>query len=146
MDLSRRHLNALLAGLPMAGALPEAQAQSRKDRVTIAMVLEPPGLDPTTAPSAAIGEIVHYNVLEGLTKIQMDGAVTPLLCEGWQASGDDKSYTFSLKKGVKFSDGSAFDANVVKFNIDRARAPESTNKARRLRATSRRGCNSGNVR
>ena len=45
MDLSRRHLNALLAGLPMAGALPEALAQSRKDSVTIAMVLEPPGLD-----------------------------------------------------------------------------------------------------
>ena len=45
------------------------------------MVLEPPGLDPTAAPAAAIGEIVHYNVFEGLTKIEMDGSVTPLLAE-----------------------------------------------------------------
>jgi peptide/nickel transport system substrate-binding protein len=72
MDLSRRHLNSLLAGLPLTGALPEALAQSRKYRVTLAMVLEPPGLDPTTAPAAAIGEIVHYNVLEGLTRYRAE--------------------------------------------------------------------------
>ena len=131
MDLSRRHLNALLAGLPMAGALPEALAQSRKDSVTIAMVLEPPGLDPTTAPSAAIGEIVHYNVLEGLTKIQMDGAVTPLLAENWGHTPDGKTYTFRLRKGLKFSDGSALTAETVKFSFERAKAPGSTNKAKK---------------
>ena len=131
MDLSRRHLNALLAGLPMAGALPEALAQSRKDSVTIAMVLEPPGLDPTTAPSAAIGEIVHYNVLEGLTKIQMDGAVTPLLAENWGHTPDGKTYTFRLRKGVTFSDGSALNAETVKFSFERAKAPGSTNKAKK---------------
>jgi peptide/nickel transport system substrate-binding protein len=41
--------------------------------VVLGMVLEPPGLDPTIAPAAAIGEIVHYNVLEGLTKVNVDG-------------------------------------------------------------------------
>jgi hypothetical protein len=55
---------------PAAGRhLPQALAQARKDTVVLGMVLEPPGLDPTTAPAAAIGEIVHYNVLEGLTRI-----------------------------------------------------------------------------
>jgi peptide/nickel transport system substrate-binding protein len=49
--------------------------------VVLGMVLEPPGLDPTIAPAAAIGEIVHYNVFEGLTKVTMDGAVLPLLAE-----------------------------------------------------------------
>jgi peptide/nickel transport system substrate-binding protein len=131
MDLSRRHLNALLAGLPMAGALPEALAQSRKDSVTIAMVLEPPGLDPTTAPSAAIGEIVHYNVFEGLTKINVDGAVTPLLAENWGHTPDGKTYTFRLRKGLKFSDGSALTAETVKFSFERAKAPGSTNKAKK---------------
>ena len=67
MDLSRRHLNTLLAGLPLAGALPDALAQARKDTVVLAMILEPPGLDPTIAPAAAIGEIVHYNIFEGLS-------------------------------------------------------------------------------
>ena len=74
MTLSRRTLNTLLAGVPLAAVFPQAWAQSRRDSVVIGMVLEPPGLDPTIAPAAAIGEIVHYNVLEGLTKVAMDGA------------------------------------------------------------------------
>ena len=131
MDLSRRHLNTLLAGVPLAGALPEALAQSRKDSVTIAMVLEPPGLDPTTAPSAAIGEIVHYNVFEGLTKINVDGAVTPLLAENWGHTPDGKTYTFKLRKGVTFSDGAPLTAETVKFSFERAKAPGSTNKAKK---------------
>jgi peptide/nickel transport system substrate-binding protein len=131
MPLSRRQITTLLAGAPLAGVLPEALAQSRKESITLAMVLEPPGLDPTTAPSAAIGEIVHYNVLEGLTKINVDGSVTPLLAETWGHTPDGKTYTFKLRKGVKFSDGSALTAEVVKFSFDRARAPGSTNKAKK---------------
>ena len=95
------------------------------------MVLEPPGLDPTIAPAAAIGEIVHYNVLEGLTKINVDGSVTPLLAESWIMDPDGKSYTFKLRKGVKFQDGEAFDASDVKFSFERAKAEGSTNKAKK---------------
>ena len=63
---------------------PDASAQQRKDSVVLGMVLEPaPGLDPTMAPAAAIGEVVHLSVLEGLTKINMDGKITPLLAESW---------------------------------------------------------------
>jgi peptide/nickel transport system substrate-binding protein len=131
MTLTRRTINTLLAGVPLAGALPAAWAQSRRDSVVLGMVLEPPGLDPTIAPAAAIGEIVHYNILEGLTKVAMDGAVTPLLAESWSQTPDGKTYTFRLKKGIKFSDGSDFDASVVKFSFDRAKAPGSTNKAKK---------------
>ena len=131
MTLSRRQINTLLAGAPLAAALPLAQAQSKKDSVVLGMVLEPTSLDPTTAAAAAIGEIVHYNVLEGLTKISMDGAVTPLLADNWYHTPDGKTYTFTLRKGVKFSDGASFDANAVKFSFDRARAAGSTNKAKK---------------
>ena len=131
MTLSRRQINTLLAGAPLAAALPLAQAQSKKDSVVLGMVLEPTSLDPTTAAAAAIGEIVHYNVLEGLTKISVDGAVTPLLADNWYHTPDGKTYTFTLKKGVKFSDGAPFDANAVKFTFDRARAAGSTNKAKK---------------
>ena len=125
-----------LLGLPalvhgQAQAQAQAQAQSRKDSVVLGMVLEPPGLDPTSGAAAAIGEIVHYNVLEGLTKVAMDGAVTPLLAENWAAAPDGKTYTFRLRKGVKFSDGKPLDAAAVKFSFDRARAPGSTNKAKK---------------
>ncbi|MED5620617.1 ABC transporter substrate-binding protein [Ideonella sp. BN130291] len=123
--------SAALIAVALVGTASPAQAQSRKDAVVLAMVLEPPGLDPTTAPAAAIGEIVHYNVLEGLTKINQDGSVTPLLAESWTMDPDGRSYTFKLRKGVKFHDGEAFDASDVKFSFERAKAEGSTNKAKK---------------
>jgi peptide/nickel transport system substrate-binding protein len=74
---------------------------------------------------------VHYNVFEGLTKIQMDGSVTPLLAERWDLTPDGKVYTFTLRSGLRFADGSPCDAEAVKFSFDRARAPGSTNKAKK---------------
>ncbi len=130
MPLQRRHFNALLTSAPLLASLPAA-AQRGKDEAVLAMVLEPTSLDPTSAPAAAIGEIVHYNVLEGLTKVNVDGKVTPLLAESWALTPDGKTYTFKLKKGVKFSDGAAFDASAVKFSFERAKAEGSTNKAKK---------------
>jgi peptide/nickel transport system substrate-binding protein len=125
------HIAAIALAALTAVASP-AQAQTRKDSAVLAMVLEPsPGLDPTTAAAAAIGEVVHYNILEGLTKINMDGSITPLLAESWSVDPDGKSYTFKLRKGVKFHDGEAFDASDVKFSFERAKAEGSTNKAKK---------------
>jgi peptide/nickel transport system substrate-binding protein len=99
-----------------------------KDGVTIGMVLEPPGLDPTTGAAAAIGEITHYNIFEGLTKINGDFSVTPLLAESWSLSPDSKTLTFKLRKDVHFQDGGAFTSKDVKFSFERAAAKDSTNK------------------
>ena len=133
MTLQRRTLNLMLAGaLALAVAAPAAYAQGSKNSVVLGMVLEPtPGLDPTTAPAAAIGEVVHYNILEGLTKINVDGSVTPLLAESWSVTPDGKTYTFKLKRGIKFQDGEPFDAAAVKFSFERAKADGSTNKAKK---------------
>ncbi len=128
MRTSLRVLSALL----LASLAITSPAQGRKDSVVLGMVLEPsPGLDPTAASAAAIGEVVHLNVLEGLTKIGMDGKVSALLAESWSVDPDGKLYTFKLKKGVKFHDGEAFDASDVKFSFERARAEGSTNKAKK---------------
>src|SRR6202167_103875 len=99
-----------------------------KDSVTIGMTLEPPGLDPTAGAAAAIGEIVHYNILEGLTKINEDFSITPLLADKWSFSPDLKTLTFDLKKGVKFQDGESFSSKDVKFSFERYAAKDSTNK------------------
>ncbi|MFM2118711.1 MAG: Periplasmic dipeptide transport protein precursor [Pseudomonadota bacterium] len=124
-------LAALSAGLVLLPA-GEAHAQARgKDAVVIGIVLEPPALDPTAAPSAAIGEIVHYNIFEGLTRIHPDGTVSPLLAEGWSLSDDGKTYTFRLRKGVKFQDGEDCDSAAVRFSFERAKAEGSTNKAKK---------------
>ena len=96
MSLDRRHVNTLLVALPLAAT--PAFAQRRRETLVLAMVLEPPSLDPTTGASAAIGEIVHYNIFEGLTKITMDGSVVPLLAESWTVTPDGKATTFQLKR------------------------------------------------
>jgi peptide/nickel transport system substrate-binding protein len=99
-----------------------------KDSVTIGMVLEPPGLDPTSAPAAAIGEVTHLNIFEGLTKINEDFSVTPLLADKWTFSPDLKTLTFTLKPGVKFQNGEPFSSKDVKYSFERYAAAESTNK------------------
>ncbi len=99
-----------------------------KDSVTIGMILEPPGLDPTSGAAAAIGEITHYNVYEGLTKINADFSVTPLLADSWTLSPDLKTLTFKLKGAVKFQDGESFSSKDVKFSFERAAGKDSTNK------------------
>jgi len=121
---------ALVAAASIILVHPAAQAQSKKDSVVVGMILEPTSLDPTTAPAAAIGEVVHYNILEGLTKINPDGSISPLLAESWKMDADGKAYTFKLRKGVKFQDGSPFDSAAVKFSFERAKDAKSTNKAK----------------
>ncbi len=124
-----RLIFAFSAALAASTALATAPAAAAsKDSVTIGMVLEPPGLDPTAGAAAAIGEITHYNVFEGLTKIEEDFSVTPLLAEKWSFSPDLKTLTFTLRKGVKFQDGETFSSKDVKFSFERAAAKESTNK------------------
>ena len=105
-----------------------AAVAAPKDTVTIGMVLEPPGLDPTTGAAAAIGEITHYNIFEGLTKINGDFSVTPLLAESWSLAPDLKTLTFKLRKDVRFQDGETLTSRDVKFSFERAAAKDSTNK------------------
>ncbi|PIF29365.1 peptide/nickel transport system substrate-binding protein [Acidovorax sp. 56] len=130
--LNRRSVLATgaLAAIPLAAPV-SALAQGRKDAVVLAMTLEPPGLDPTAGAASAIAEIVQYNVFETLTKINADGSVTPLLAESWEVSPDLKTYTFKLRKGVKFQNGEPFNAAAVKFSYDRAGGEKSTNKDKR---------------
>ena len=136
MELNRRSLiaGAAAAGLPLA-LTETAWAQARKDGIVLAMALEPPGLDPTAGAASAIAEITQYNIYETLTKINSDGTVSPLLAESWEISPDLRTYTFRLRKGVKFQNGEPFNAATVKFSFERAGAEKSTNKDKRTFAS-----------
>ena len=134
--INRRHLIRSAAGTAALATLPlAAMAQGKKDSVALAMTLEPPGLDPTAGAASAIAEVVQYNVFETLTKINSDGSVSPLLAESWEVSPDLKTYTFKLRKGVKFQNGEPFNAKAVKFSFERAGAEKSTNKDKRTFAS-----------
>lgn len=124
----------MLKTLMLAGALALAAgaAEAARTDVVIGVVLEPPHLDPTAGAAAAIDEVVYANVFEGLTRIGRSGEVLPALAESWEITDDGKTYTFKLHTGVKFHDGSDFDAEDVKFSLDRARADDSTNAQKGL--------------
>ncbi|RMF36837.1 MAG: ABC transporter substrate-binding protein [Alphaproteobacteria bacterium] len=113
----------LLAG---ALALAAGMAAAKSD-VTIGFQLEPPNLDPTASAAAAIDSIVYANIFQGLTRFDSNGGVIPSLAESWDISEDGKVYTFHLKSGVTYSDGTEFEATDVVHSITRAKAPDSTN-------------------
>jgi peptide/nickel transport system substrate-binding protein len=99
--------------------------------------LEPPVLDPTANPAAAISEVLYGNVYEGLVQFGADGSVLPKLALSWDVSADGLTYLFHLRSGVRFHDGSVFDAAAAQFSLQRIAAPGSTNPQRsRLRAIS----------
>ena len=109
-----------------------SSALAMKTHLTMGMVLEPPHLDPTAGAAAAIDEVVYANVFEGLTRINQNAEVLPALAESWIISSDGLNYTFQLRKGVKFHDGSIFDSSDVVFSLDRARSKTSTNAQKAL--------------
>jgi len=125
MTLLARHG---LAGIILALA-GMAQAQSE---IVIGQQLEPPHLDPTSAAAGAIDQVVYANVFEGLTRFGPDGSVNPGLAESWEISDDGLIYTFKLRQGVTFHDGSTMDAADVKFTLDRARDDMSQNAQKAL--------------
>ncbi len=64
---------------------------------------------------------VENNVMEGLVGVKpgTTGEVIPVLAESWTISDDALTYTFKLREGVKFHDGTDFNADAVKINYDR---------------------------
>ena len=119
-----------LAALALASLIPASA--NAAGALNIGVQLEPPNLDPTSGSAAAIDEIVYANLFEGLTRINEDGTVSPLLARSWTISDDGLVYDFELREGVAFHDGTAFDADDVVFSLNRARAPNSSNAQRAL--------------
>jgi peptide/nickel transport system substrate-binding protein len=122
-----KHFMAGAAALALMAGMAAA-----KDTITIGMQLEPPNLDPTSGAAAAIREVTYANIYEGLTRFAADGSVLPALAASWEASEGGKVWTFNLRTGVRFHDGTTFDAEDVVFTLDRARAPDSTNAQKQL--------------
>ena len=98
----------------------------------IGIQLEPPNLDPTQGAAAAIDEIVYANVFEGLTAIGPEGTIVPRLAHAWEIDDAGRMYRFYLREGVRFHDGTPFDAHDVKFSLERAKAADSSNAQRTL--------------
>ena len=61
---------------------------------------------------------LSYQVLDNLTSLDAHHRVVPWLAQSWKTSADGLTWTFTLKKGVKFTDGTPVDATAVAYNFD----------------------------
>lgn len=92
-----------------------------QDSVVVGTTAVPASLDFTTTGGAAIPQALMGNIYEGLVRIDAAGDIVPLLATSWEISEDAREYTFQLREGVTFSDGSPFNAESAKFSIDYVR-------------------------
>jgi peptide/nickel transport system substrate-binding protein len=117
---------AALVALVSLGYGGTALAQSRGGGVTIGVEQDIAGFDPLTVGIYDTGQIATAALLfDTLTRIDDNGTVQPRLAVSWSASPDLKKWTLKLRPGVKFQDGSPFDAQAVKFNYDRMMDPDN---------------------
>ena len=97
-------------------------ADYRGGRLTACMFLEPNSLDPAAATYIP-GVVVLKNVIETLIELDQQGRPHPRLATGWQVSKDGREWTFRLRDGIMFHDGTPFNADAVKFSFDRILDP-----------------------
>jgi peptide/nickel transport system substrate-binding protein len=123
---------AVFLGLSLTGCTSEARpapssvaastttaAAAPSETFTFGTASQPLGLDPALANDAE-SQRVTRQILEGLVGVdQTTGEPTPLLATDWTESPDGLSYTFTLRRGISFHDGSPFDAQAVCTNFER---------------------------
>ncbi|MDR3179231.1 MAG: ABC transporter substrate-binding protein [Oscillospiraceae bacterium] len=91
---------------------------SKSETLTIAMTAEPRTLNvPKMEDSTS--SFINYNVFETLVDYDKDLKLRPRLATRWAVSEDGLVYTFDLREGVSFSDGTSFNAEAVKKNAER---------------------------
>ena len=111
----RHTLLTAFGGLMLLGSLP-AQAEST---LRIGLGADPDMLDPHLARTY-YGRFVFAAMCDRLVDVDENLKVVPGLATDWKWSEDGKTLTMNLRQGVTFQDGEKFDADAVKFNIDRA--------------------------
>lgn len=84
------------------------------------------GLDPAYVDDGESAKVM-CNIYENLVKYKTGSTeIEPALATSWVQSKDGLSWTFKLRQGVKFHDGTPFNAAAVKFSVDRQLPPQST--------------------
>jgi peptide/nickel transport system substrate-binding protein len=86
--------------------------------ITFALEADVSNLDPMLS-SLFVDRNIHYAMYDSLVRVTPKGEIIPWLAEKWTYGDEGKSVTFTLRKDVKFHDGTTFDAESVKWNIER---------------------------
>ncbi|MBC9784834.1 ABC transporter substrate-binding protein [Heliobacterium chlorum] len=118
----------LVAGLVVTGCGGGAKtggSSSTGKALVYAQGSDPRGLDPAFVDDGESAKIITQ-IYEGLVRFKSGSTeIQPLLATEWNVSPDGKEWTFKLRQGVKFHDGTPFNAQAVKFNIERQLPPNA---------------------
>lgn len=120
-----------LVALPFVAGSAQAQSEDQLKTLVVAVPSDPVSLEPGTNKAEPIGSEIILNVFDTLVAWtapdfkQLEGR----LATSWTVSADGKEFDFKLRDGVKFQDGTAFDAAAVKFSLERTKASNSYVKA-----------------
>lgn len=90
--------------------------------LTVSMFLEPNSLDPAQSTYVP-GTVVLKNIIETLVELDDKGQARPRLATKWDVSPDGTVWTWTLREGITFHDGTPFNADAVKFTFDRILDP-----------------------
>ena len=124
---------AVLAAMPRGTArglaAPAAQDAQSGGTLTYARDGDADSLDPHKTTTTLSWQ-VQGQIFETLTAFDADGNIVPNLAESWEISDDGKEYTFTLREGVTFHDGTPLNAEAVKFTFDRFIAEETSNPSK----------------
>jgi ABC-type transport system substrate-binding protein len=123
----RRPLVALVAGA-MLSACGSSGAPARHELIDSRDNYDPRSLDPAVSTDVPTGRAVGY-LFDGLTRFTADARVEPAIAERWDVSADGATYTFHLRHGVTFQDGSPVTARTVVDSWQRALAPQTKSGA-----------------
>ena len=103
-----------------------AAAQKPGGSITVGLELDIPGLDPLkVGVYDTAAETAAALIFDTLTTLDDSGKAVPKLAESWSHSDDYKTWTFKLRPGVKFHDGTPFNAQAVAFNYARQKDPNN---------------------
>ncbi len=93
-------------------------APSRGGTLRVGLNADPPNLDPHQS-TAAVDRQVFQNLYDKLVDINQNLEIVPMLATSWQIADGGRTYTFKLRGGVVFHDGTPFNAEAVKYNFER---------------------------
>lgn len=112
------------SGVAAGGNAADGTAVPSGGELSYALATSPDTLDPHRS-GLAVAVRVMRTMYDSLVVQLPDNTIKPWLATEWSISPDGKSYTFKLRKDVKFHDGTPFNAEAVKFNFDRILDPET---------------------